>query len=208
MRRILVTGAGGAAAANFVHSLRLAPEPFFAVGTDTSKFHLELAPVDERYLLPRADDPLYLDELNAAVEAEGVQLVHPQPEQEVLALARNCERVGAATFLPRAEAIALCQDNRRSPRASPSGPSRAALRPPTPWRRSRTPHGRSSRFGRRRGCALYEAPARARQPSRHLTGAGRRMGAPLGRAPRPVRLRLHGQRVPPGAGIRVPEPLG
>jgi hypothetical protein len=51
MRRILVTGAGGLAAANFVHSLRLASEPFYVVGTDTSKFHLELAPVDERYLL-------------------------------------------------------------------------------------------------------------------------------------------------------------
>jgi biotin carboxylase len=110
MRRILVTGAGGAAAANFVHSLRLAPEPFFVVGTDTSKYHLELAPVDARYLLPRADDPEYLDELNVVVEAEGVELVHPQPEQEVLVLARNRERVRAATLLPRAESVALCQD--------------------------------------------------------------------------------------------------
>jgi biotin carboxylase len=110
MRRILVTGAGGSAAANFVHSLRLAPEPFHVVGTDTSKFHLELAPVDRRYLLPRADDPRYLDELNAVVEAEGAELVHPQPEQEVLALARDHERVHAATFLPSAATVALCQD--------------------------------------------------------------------------------------------------
>src|ERR671914_180557 len=73
MRRILVTGAGGAAAANFVHSLRLAPEPFFVVGSDASKFH-------------------------------------PQPEQEVLTLARNHDRVGAATLLPSVEAVALCQD--------------------------------------------------------------------------------------------------
>lgn len=110
MRRILVTGAGGAAAANFVHSLRLAPEPFHVVGTDTSEFHLELAPVDARYLLPRADDPAYLDELNAVVEREGIELVHPQPEQEVLVLARERERVRAATFLPRAEAVETCQD--------------------------------------------------------------------------------------------------
>src|SRR5918999_1456196 len=110
MRRILVTGAGGAAAANFVHSLRLAPEPFFVVGTDASKFHLELAPVDARYLLPRADDPRYLDELNAIVAAEEAEIVHPQPEQEVLALARNRERVSAATFLPAADTVALCQD--------------------------------------------------------------------------------------------------
>jgi biotin carboxylase len=110
MRRILVTGAGGAPAANFVHSLRLAPEPFHVVGTDTSTYHLELAPVDARYLLPRADDPGYLDELNAVVEAEGAEVVHPQPEQEVLLLAREHERVRAATFLPSAEAVAICQD--------------------------------------------------------------------------------------------------
>jgi biotin carboxylase len=110
MRRILVTGAGGAAAANFVHSLRLAPEPFFVVGSDASKFHLELAPVDARYLLPRADDPGYLEELNGLVAEERIDLVHPQPEQEVLELARNRDRVGAATLLPSAEAVALCQD--------------------------------------------------------------------------------------------------
>lgn len=110
MRRILVTGAGGSAAANFVHSLRLAPEPFYVVGTDTSKFHLELAPVDARYLLPPADDPGYLDELNALVEMERVEVVHPQPEQEVLVLAREHERVRAATLLPSVETVGICQD--------------------------------------------------------------------------------------------------
>ncbi len=110
MRRVLVTGAGGSPSANFVHSLRLAPEPFTVVGTDTSRFHLELAPVDERYLLPPADDPGYLDELNAVVEAEGIEVVHPQPEQEVLVLSREAERVRARTLLPRPETVELCQD--------------------------------------------------------------------------------------------------
>jgi carbamoyl-phosphate synthase large subunit len=110
MRRIVVNGAGGSPAANFVHSLRLAPEPFHVVGTDTSAFHLELAPVDARYLLPRVDDPSYLDELNAVVEQEEAVLVHPQPEQEVLFLSRRHERVQAATLLPRAETVEICQD--------------------------------------------------------------------------------------------------
>lgn len=110
MRRILVTGAGGSPAANFVHSLRLAPEPFYVVGTDTSEYHLELAPVDARYLVPRADDPAYLDELNAVIRAEEAEVVHPQPEPEVLLLARGHERLGARTFLPSPDAVALCQD--------------------------------------------------------------------------------------------------
>ena len=110
MRRIVVTGAGGSPAANFVHSLRLASEPFHVVGTDTSRYHLELAPVDARYLLPRADEPGYLDELNAVIEAEEADLVHPQPEQEVLLLARERGRVGAATLLPDAKTVETCQD--------------------------------------------------------------------------------------------------
>jgi carbamoyl-phosphate synthase large subunit len=110
VRRILVTGAGGAAAANFVHSLRLAPEPFHVVGSDTSKYHLELAPVDARYLLPRAEDPDYLDQLNALVNQEEIELVHPQPEQEVRLLSHEGDRVQTRTFLPAAAAVALCQD--------------------------------------------------------------------------------------------------
>jgi biotin carboxylase len=110
VRRILVTGAGGAAAANFVHSVRLAPEPFHVVGTDTSRYHLELAPVDARYLLPRADDPDYLAALNSLIEREDLELVHPQPEQEVRLLAHEHERVEARTFLPSGAAIDLCQD--------------------------------------------------------------------------------------------------
>jgi biotin carboxylase len=110
VRRIIVTGAGGAAAANFVHSLRLAPEPFHVVGTDANKHHLELAPVDERYLLPKADDPGYVDALNELIEREGAELVHPQPEEEVLVLSREHDRVKARTFLPSAAAVELCQD--------------------------------------------------------------------------------------------------
>ena len=68
------------------------------------------APVDARYLLPPADDPAYLDELNAVVDAEDAELVHPQPEQEVLVLAQERERVRAATFLPRLETVEICQD--------------------------------------------------------------------------------------------------
>jgi glutathione synthase/RimK-type ligase-like ATP-grasp enzyme len=113
MRRILVTGAGGSAAANFVHSLRLADEPFFVVGVDASRYQLELADVDARYLVPRVGEPDYLAELNAVVEAEQVELVHAQPDPEVAFLAKRREEVRAATFLPATEAVELCQDKLR-----------------------------------------------------------------------------------------------
>lgn len=110
MRRILVTGAGGSAAANFVHSLRLADEPYFIAGADASPYHLELADVDVRYLLPRVDDPSYLSALNELIDAEGVELVHPQPDGEVSFLARYRDEVRALTYLPSEGTVSLCQD--------------------------------------------------------------------------------------------------
>jgi biotin carboxylase len=110
VRRVLVTGAGGSAAANFVQSLRAAPEQFHLVGTDARREHLELSDVDARYLLPAADDPAYLDELNAVVAAEEVEVVHPQPDPEVRLLAGRADAVAARTFLPSGETIELCQD--------------------------------------------------------------------------------------------------
>lgn len=105
-----MTGAGGSAAANFVHSLRSAAEDYHVVGTDSRREHLELADLDARYLLPRADDPRYVDELNAVVEAEGVEVVHPQPDPEVRVLSQRRDDVRARTFLPAAETIVLTQD--------------------------------------------------------------------------------------------------
>jgi len=107
---VLVTGAGGSAAANFVQSLRAAPEPFYIVGTDARREHLELADVDVRYLLAPSEDASYLDELNAVIEAEEVDVVHPQPDPEVLRVAAAARDVRARTFLPAAETIAVCQD--------------------------------------------------------------------------------------------------
>ena len=110
MKRVLVTGAGGSAAANFVQSLRAAPEPFHLVGTDTRREHLELSDLDARYLLPPADDAGYIDELNGVVAAEEVEVVHPQPDPEVRLLTSRVDEVKARTFLPAAETVKLCQD--------------------------------------------------------------------------------------------------
>jgi carbamoyl-phosphate synthase large subunit len=110
VKRILVTGAGGSAASNFVYSLRLAAEPFYIVGADISRYHLELADVEVRYLLPRADDPTYVDELNALVELENLEFVHPQPDPETLAISARRAEIRARTFLPDQATVELCQE--------------------------------------------------------------------------------------------------
>lgn len=110
MKKILVTGCGGAAAANFVASLRAADEDFFIIGTDTNKFHLELADADIRYILPAASEPKYLEKLNEIIEKEKADFVHPQPDPEVLFLSRNREHVKTGLFLPSKETIEICQN--------------------------------------------------------------------------------------------------
>lgn len=107
---MLVTGAGGAAAANFVASLRSAPEPFYIVGADIKPYHLELADVQQRYLVPAADHLDYLEAINRVIEREQIELVHPQPDMEVKMLSENRESIQARLFLPSRETITLCQN--------------------------------------------------------------------------------------------------
>ena len=110
MKKILVTGCGGAASANFVASLRAADEDFFIIGTDTNKFHLELADADARYTLPSALEPTYLEKLNEIIVKEKAEFVHPQPDPEVLFLSRNREQVKTRLFLPSKQTIEICQN--------------------------------------------------------------------------------------------------
>jgi carbamoyl-phosphate synthase large subunit len=114
MKRILVTGAGGPAGVNFIRSLREAGEAFHIVGTDTSRLHLEWPDVDAAYEAPRCDDPRYLDFINALIEREGIEMVHPQPDVEVRFFSEHRDRVAARVALPHAETIRILQDKHRS----------------------------------------------------------------------------------------------
>jgi len=110
MRRVLVTGAGGSPAVNFIRSLRQAPEPFHLVGTDADRYCLLRAETDSRHLVPPADDPAYLDVLNAIIERERVDMVHAQNDHEVAVLSEHRDQVRARLFLPARETVRRCQD--------------------------------------------------------------------------------------------------
>lgn len=110
-KRILITGVGGSAGANFVKSLRMPKEDFYLVGSDINKYHLELVEgLDGKYILPRATDPSYIDKLNKLIVLEKIEFVHPQPDVEVRILGRNREKIKAETLLPANETIELCQN--------------------------------------------------------------------------------------------------
>lgn len=114
MARVLITGAGGSAAFNFRDALRLdAESAHYVVGCDVRPFHLELIDLDRKYLVPPVSDPRYVDAVNAIVEKENIDLVHPQPDVEVAWYAEHHEQVEAAVFLPDLATVELCHDKMR-----------------------------------------------------------------------------------------------
>jgi len=116
MKRVMITGAGGPAAINFIMSLKLSPEELYIVGTDTNKFRIHLAPTNSRFLVPKATDENYIDALNEIIRKEKVEFIHPQPDIEVRVLSENREKLEANIFLPSKEAVRICQNKFESAR--------------------------------------------------------------------------------------------
>lgn len=114
MKKILVTGAGGPAGVNFLMSLRIAPEKMFVVGTEANEYFFHLAPVDKKYLIPKATEANYIDELNEIIQKEGVGFIHAQPDIEVAIISEEREKLEANVFLPSKKTIRICQDKLKS----------------------------------------------------------------------------------------------
>ena len=110
MTTLLLTGAGGSAAANFLDSLRRAGADHHVVGADASPVRLHLSRCDANLVLPRADDDRYLASLASAIGAHGIQMVHAQPDPEVLFIGRNRHEIPATTFLPAQSALETAAD--------------------------------------------------------------------------------------------------
>ena len=113
-RRILVTGAGGSPSTNFVRSLRESGEPFHLIGADCNPYYLQRAETDERHLIPETSDPDYIPILKGLVAETGAELIYSQPDQEILAISRHRDEIGARTFLPAHRTIEICQDKYES----------------------------------------------------------------------------------------------
>lgn len=114
MKKILVVGAGGSAATNFVRSLRAAPEPFYLIGTDTNKFYLQRAETDEKYLVPKADEIDYMNVTNEIINETGAEFLHIQNDAEMYVLSKNRDKLNILTFLPKHKTVEICQNKLKS----------------------------------------------------------------------------------------------
>lgn len=107
MSRLLLIGAGGAAANAFARCL--AETDWEIIGANCDPYALEQAECDERHLLP-SDDVLALAEL---VRRTKPDVAHSQPDEPVLLLSelrRGLAKLGCKVYLPKHEVLELCQD--------------------------------------------------------------------------------------------------
>lgn len=109
-KRVLVTGAAGAASLNYVRSLRSAPGPFHLIGVDCNRLQLLAAQTDERFLVPPASDPYYIPVLADIIRQTGAQFLFAQPDAEIAVISERRGELPVTTFLPSAETVAICQD--------------------------------------------------------------------------------------------------
>lgn len=110
MKRILITGSGGAPAANFIRSLRKSGEPFYFIGVDCDKYYLQRSETHEKHLVPMANQPEYLPVLLDIIRETGAELLFAQPDVEIEVLSRLRESLPIRTFWPAQETIEICMN--------------------------------------------------------------------------------------------------
>lgn len=110
---ILLTGAGGSAAANVLDAIRLCGDLYRVVGVDASPVKLHLSGADERALIPRATDKGFAKALQQLCADRGISVAHPQPDPDVLAVGEARSSLGTATLLPSQQVLVLAANKER-----------------------------------------------------------------------------------------------
>jgi len=108
--RILITGAGGSAASNFFDSLSISDLEFEAIGVDSSAPMLHLSRMGHKQLVPSADSPVYVNEINAISKKYGCSVLHAQPDAEVRRLSLDRDLLSTDVFLPEHKSVELASD--------------------------------------------------------------------------------------------------
>jgi carbamoyl-phosphate synthase large subunit len=109
--KLLLTGAGGSASENFLNAIKLDKELApFTIGIDSSKYHIKLSSADQTFVVPRAKSPEYLRTVNRYIDEFKIDVIHAQPDIEVMELGKNRSHLNAKIFLPPQEEIDLAAD--------------------------------------------------------------------------------------------------
>jgi hypothetical protein len=111
MKKILVTGAGGAPAEGVINSLLKAKEPFEIIGMGSDPSDLILSKAQKKYLVDYASDAEYKEEVLKVIAEEHPDFAFFINDLETWAISPHREEIhalGTKTFMPRHEVIETC----------------------------------------------------------------------------------------------------
>jgi hypothetical protein len=108
--RLLIMGAGSAAAENLIHTLRRVEPSLVLIGCNEDRFVLKHSAAEVRYLVPSATTREFMPRVSSLVRAGRIDLVIPTADQHVLALSRGRRLLSRKAFLPAHSTVELCRD--------------------------------------------------------------------------------------------------
>ncbi|MDH3423099.1 MAG: ATP-grasp domain-containing protein [Gemmatimonadota bacterium] len=111
--RVLVTGAGGAAAVSVLRALASQDVLLYAGDVDLHAVGLYLFPEHRRVLLPRGDDPAFVERVSSYCEAEEVDVLIPTVDSELIPLAERADdlrALGTEMVLADLATLRVCLD--------------------------------------------------------------------------------------------------
>ena len=110
MKRVLVTFAGGSYGLGITRSLKAATGQYHVIAADSDRYSLQRAEGDERYLVPPATDPGYIQSLTDLVCRTKPDVLWVGHDREIERVAHDRDKLDVAVFLSPATEIDLCND--------------------------------------------------------------------------------------------------
>jgi hypothetical protein len=111
--RLLITGAGTAAAENLIQSLRSGDCSLVLHGCHEDRFVLRQSAAETKCLVPRPDSPGFIPALRLLIDTRRIDLVIPTADHHVRALSDGRKQLLGRVFLPRHTVIQQCADKYR-----------------------------------------------------------------------------------------------
>ncbi len=109
-RRVLILGAGTAAAENLLRSLRHGDPSLVVLGANDDRFVLKHSGADARYLLPAPRARGFIRAVRGLTRDCGIDLVIPTSDAHVQVLSRGRRQLTGKVFLPGPGMVDVCRD--------------------------------------------------------------------------------------------------
>lgn len=115
MIKIIRSAVGSVAGWGLIKELM--KEGIEVIGIDSNPLSFGLYLLKKSYVVPRGDQPNFIDEITKIIEKEEINAILSGPELELVTLAKNREKIenkGAMLLCPDLESIEICFDKKKS----------------------------------------------------------------------------------------------